>query len=317
MSRRDDPNQNGHGTDLLIHKNRNMKSMTGYGEAQARIDGRTMDVIAKSVNHKYFTFSPHLPEALKPFEAEFEAVTKDIIERGRVELDVQLDIPVEDGRDIVNPEKAETFRNALKQLQNKLDLAGEITVETVVEGPGVVPEEEVEDRNWIRNHLEKMKDVTREAVSNLDKNRKEEGAELKNVLQREIEAFDEGVQQVNELVPEMVENYRKRLTEKIEETSLDDLSEEERELFNRELQMFIDKVDVTEELDRLASHVKQFRESLEQNGAIGRKLDFIAQELLRETNTVAAKSKHAEIGQIVVELKSSLGRIREQTENIE
>jgi len=294
-----------------------MKSMTGYGEAQGRIDDCDVDVIVKSVNHKHFIFNAHLPDGLRPFQQVFENVLNDTVERGCIDLDMQADLPSIDMENTIDVDRARAYYQTLRSLSEEMDLDGDVTIGDIVSGPGVIPEELPQDRDWIRDHLSDLKELVAEAANRLDEDRIREGASMKSTLKRDIDGFERSFESVREFAPEVIETYRKKLEGVLEEAPGDGLDENEMEMINKKVRMYIEKVDITEELDRLASHIDQFRETVEEAGTIGRKLDFIAQEMLRETNTIAAKCKHPEMSSEVVKLKTHLEGIREQTRNIE
>ncbi len=294
-----------------------MISMTGYGNARGNVDCCQVDVVLKSVNHKHFLFNAHLPNGLRPFEQKFEEVVSDFVERGRVDLDLQADVPAVDSREIIDMDQAASYRDALRNMRDTLDLSGDLSVQDIVEGPGVIPDELPEDRDWIRSHLSDLQDLVREAANGLHEARRAEGRSLQKTLDRDIDRFREGLDQVEALAPEVVEAYREKLTEVLAEVTEGGIDDRDRDLIDKKIRMYIEKVDVTEEIDRLASHVEQFRETMTKQEPIGRKLDFIAQEMLRETNTIASKSKHSDISKTVVDLKTIVEGLREQTRNIE
>ncbi len=294
-----------------------MKSMTGYGESRGTVDECHVDVVVKSVNHKHFVFNAHLPDGLRPFQQEFESVLKKKVERGRIDLDLQIDLPSMETEKLVDEERAKDYYDTLQHLSDVFNLNAEIRLRDLIDGPGVIPEEVPEDREWIRRHLDDLKEVVREAADELNEDREREGASMKEGLERDIDGFESSFQSVREFAPDVIESYREKLESVLEDTTEDGLTEEDLEMIDKKIRMFIEKVDITEELDRLASHVDQFRETIQDSGPVGRKLDFIAQEMLRETNTIAAKCKHSEMSSEVVKLKTHLEGIREQTRNIE
>lgn len=294
-----------------------MRSMTGYGEYKDRVDDTSIDAVVKTVNNKYFSFVSHIPHPLKPFESEFEDVVQEFVDRGRVILDLEVDIPGSDADHLLDRNRAREFYHALVALKEDLDIEDSISLSEMTDGPGVVPEEETADRDWIREHLPDLREVVRKATKRLNEARKREGQELKSELLRDVDSFRENLEHIQEMIPEVVSSYRSKLEEQLNDLSVDGLTEEDRERINKELRVYIDKVDVTEEIDRLHAHINQFEEAIDAEGAVGRKIDFIAQEMLRETNTIAAKSRDARIGERIVEMKSDIEGIREQTRNIE
>lgn len=295
-----------------------MKSMTGYGDAQGEVDDCLVDVVIKSVNHKHFLLNAHLPSGLRPFEQQFEEVVGEYVDRGRVDLDIQADVPAVDSREIIDLEQAASYRDALQQVQDQLDLNGQVTITDIVEGPGVIPDELPEDRDWIREHLPALKQLIGRAAAELRESRQEEGEALQETLERDMDEFREGLDRIEALAPDVVEAYRQKLTEVLAEvTEEEGITDQDRDLIDKKIRLFIEKVDITEEIDRLASHVEQFRETLQKTEPIGRKLDFIAQEMLRETNTIASKCKQSDMSKTVVELKTIVEGLREQTRNIE
>lgn len=294
-----------------------MKSMTGYGEITGEIDGRKIDVILKSTNHKHFVFSSHLPEALRPFEPKFEKLVRRFVERGRIDLNVQADIPTVTDTPSFRTNRIQKYLKEIEELQNQFHISGSPSLDLLVQLPGVVREHQKSDLEWVRTHLKKFKSLMKNAAEKLDQSRRREGDQLQNNLQRDVEEYTKHLEKINELAPEALKKYRKSLSSKLEEVQQEAPDEIKKEHLHKKIWKYIEKYDIQEELDRLNTHVEEFKNTMQKSEAIGRKADFIAQEILRETNTIAAKNKYSELSSSLITMKSAIKSIREQLQNIE
>lgn len=294
-----------------------MRSMTGYGEVTGEIDGRSIDVILKSTNHKHFVFSPYLPEGLRPFEPKFEQVLGEYIDRGRVHLHIQANIPLNSRSILFRKDRIKQYLEQLDDLKQEFSLSGSPSLELLVELPGVVREEEDADREWVRAHLDDIKSTVEEAAKKLIESRKREGKKLQKGLRRDFEEFQESFDFVRSSAPEAIEEYQQELSEKIDQFHEDTGKKVNKERLYEKIWSYIEKYDIQEELDRLESHVEEFQNVFEKDEPIGRKADFIAQEIMRETNTIAAKNKHPDLNSHLLTMKSSVKSLREQLQNIE
>ncbi len=291
-----------------------VKSMTGFGRGQETTEMLEVTVEIRSVNHRYFEFSARMPRSCSFLEDKLKSLAQGRIARGKVEMFVSVN-NIATGNTVVeiNKEFTESYITALKQLSRDYKIKNDITVSLVAQNTNVfnvvsvVADEEA--------LTETVMSAANKALDAFIEMRETEGARLKNDLLGKIEAIKENVKFVETRSPETVKEYRARLEQKIKEL-LESVQIDEQRILT-ETAIFADKVAVDEETVRLHSHIKQFCDMLESDAAVGRKLDFIVQEMNREVNTMGSKAQDTEILQRVVDMKSEIEKIREQIQNIE
>jgi len=289
-------------------------SMTGYGRGEARgTDGR-LTVEVRSVNHRFLDIVIRMPKELSALEDRLRSLLQGSVDRGRLDVYVTLE---KEGRGRyslqVDKDLALAYHNALKEIQNELNLAGSVDLEVLAQLPDVLVLEEVQadaDQFW-----PVLESAARQAIAGLVQMRRSEGESLAADMLGRIDVISREVGAVRGRSPVVVEEYRQRLHERIQELLGDGTLDQER--LEAEVVYFAERSDVTEELVRLESHLTQFSEATKKGGSVGRKLNFIIQELHREINTVGSKSQDSEIGRSVVEVKSQIEKLREQVQNIE
>lgn len=291
-----------------------VKSMTGYGRAQQLLSGRDITVEIKSVNHRFFEFSARVPRAYGYLEERLKSYMQGQISRGKVEVGVTI-LTVEGQNAAVeaNRELAGAYVNALRRIGGELGLEDDLTLSTLTRFSDIFTvrrEAEDEEEIWAA-----VKTVADAAVERFVAMRAAEGERLKADLLARLDSIARGVAFVKEQSPRTVEAYRERLTAKIREVLADRQIDEARIV--TEAAVFADRVAVDEETVRLESHLAQFREILGYNDPIGRKLDFLVQEINREANTIGSKAQDVAVAQTVVDIKSDVEKIREQIQNIE
>lgn len=289
-------------------------SMTGYGRESAQINGLDVTVEIKSVNHRYFEFSSRIPRVYQFLEEKLKSLCQQSISRGKIELSVMI----EDNNDSstvveVNSSFAKGYIAALKQLAKDYKIKDDVKVSTVSSHPEMfkVKRKALDDEIIIEAVLE----VTESAISSFINMRATEGAKLAQDIKNRAEIILQKVALIESRSPETVKAYRQRLEAKVKEL-LEDAKVDEQRLIT-ETAIFADKVAVDEETVRLRSHIDQLCNLLDGDGAVGKKLDFIVQEMNRETNTIGSKAQDIEIAHIVVDIKSEIEKIREQVQNIE
>lgn len=291
-----------------------VKSMTGYGRALQLLNGRDITVEIKSVNHRYFEFSAKAPRAYGFLEEKLKTHLQNYISRGK--LDVYVSIMSVEGMtsDVaINHELAMSYVSALREFGGENHIRDDITLSTIMRLSDVFTVRKVlEDDDVIWNDV---KTVLDEAVSKFVSMRELEGNRMKDDVLMRLASIEEMVKTVEERSPQTVEEYRQRLYAKLKEVLSDTKLEDQRIL--TEAAIFSEKIAVAEETVRLRSHIYQFREILSLEEAVGRKLDFLVQEINRETNTIGSKAQDVAIARIVVEIKSEIEKIREQIQNIE
>ncbi len=291
-----------------------IKSMTGYGRAQQVIDGRDILVEIRSVNHRYFEFSSRIPRAYGYLDEKLKSFLQGKVCRGKVEAAVTINnIEGKDALIQVNKSIARGYIDALREANEELLLRDDLTLSNLLRFPDTFNiQKTVDDEEEIWNAVSS---VAAEALEKFIAMREAEGARLKNDVLTRSGFILENVSRVETLSPETVENYRNRLYQKLKEVL--ESTEVDMQRIVTEAAIFADKVAVDEETVRLRSHISQLEGLLESDEAIGRKLDFIVQEMNREVNTIGSKCQDVNITKIVVEMKSEIEKIREQIQNIE
>ncbi|SJZ31027.1 YicC/YloC family endoribonuclease [Selenihalanaerobacter shriftii] len=295
-----------------------IRSMTGYGRGQLEIDGDSVIVELKSVNHKYRKLYLHISDELSALEPKINGLLKEGIGRGRVNYSLKIKSKEEQGVKVkVNKGIAKEYIDSLQNLQNEFNLAGELEVGLLLQFSDILEVEEV-DKD-IEEIWPKVKRVTQEALNKLTEMKSREGEELFTDFIHRLEMIKELVNKIEDRIPKMVTEHKAKLQDRINEllNNIDVGIEEER--LTTEVAIIADKSNVTEEIVRIKSHLEQFRETLDLDieKPVGRKLDFIAQEMHREINTIGSKISDSEVSSYIIDLKSEVDKIREQVQNIE
>jgi uncharacterized protein (TIGR00255 family) len=292
-----------------------IRSMTGYGTAAAESDALKAAVTVRSLNHRYLDVSVHLPRRLQALETDIKRVVQERISRGRVELAVQAAITRDEEGVVVAPRPiVGGLVRALRQIKAEHALAGEVAVADVARFPGALevlegPEGLDEDRR-----RELLACVTR-ALDGLQGMRDTEGAHLQEDLHGALAAIDGAARRIADDTEAGKASRRDALVEKVR-TACQELPLDDSRLY-QEVVRLVDRHDVMEELQRLRSHVAQAGQALQSPGPSGKRLDFLAQEMAREANTIGSKAVSAEVVQDVVALKTEIERLREQVQNVE
>lgn len=291
-----------------------LKSMTGYGRAQKILNGRDITVEIRSVNHRYYEYTSRIPRTYSYIDEKLKALLKTGISRGKVEVAVTINnIEGKDTEIAVNKGAAGGYVSALREIADELGLEDDLTLSKLIKLPDIFNIQKTpDDEEQVWNDVSI---VTNEALWKFVKMRDVEGERLgKNIIEK-ADYILEMVERIEEISPQTVENYRNRLYKKLSEVLEDKNIDEQRIL--TEAAVFSEKIAVDEETVRLRSHIAQLRTILESDEAVGRKLDFIVQEINREVNTIGSKAQDLNVTKIVVEMKSEIEKIREQIQNIE
>jgi len=288
--------------------------MTGYGRGEADVRGAKFSVELNSVNRKQSDIVINLPRDLAELEPRIRQAINENISRGRTNVIVSFHTGVNGARDLaLDTELARSYHEAMRALQKELNAPGEITINTVLQAPGVmrVPEQSLSaEEAWPA--VDRALHI---ALADLIKMREREGKHLAKDLIHRLKAIRKNLKEVCTLHPDVVKKYREALLDRIEKAGLPIAATDERLL--KEISFFADRSDVSEELTRLESHLAQFAHHLRRNEPVGRTLEFITQEIFRELNTLGAKANDAVISQRVVACKAELEKIREQVQNLE
>lgn len=291
-----------------------MRSMTGYGRGEAENAAKKITVEIKSINHRYSEIIVKQPRQYMLLEDKIRKLVQEYINRGRVEIYIKVeDTGIKKPEIKVDKENAIAYYNSLKDLADILKISPNINIHQLATLPEIIKIEELEDD--IDDIWTVMEIAHKNALQQLLTMRETEGQSLKKDLEQRILVLQHLSEKINARSPIVVEDYREKLKTRIKELLDENQYDENR--FNQEIVYFAEKCSITEELVRLQSHFKQFMDSLNSDESVGRKLDFIIQELNREANTIGSKSSDLEISQLVVEMKSEIEKIREQVQNIE
>lgn len=291
-----------------------LKSMTGYGRTQKVINGRDILIEIRSVNHRYYEYSSRIPRTYSYIDEKLKTMIKQRVFRGKI--DVSVSINIIEGRDTeiaVNKGVAEGYVNALRSIAEELNLNDDLSLSQLIKLPDIFTVQKApDDEEQIWNDVA---EVASEAVDKFVIMREKEGEKLRLDILEKTALILEMVGKVEELSPQTTENYRNRLYQKLKEVL--DGKEIDQQRIITEAAIFADKIAVDEETVRLRSHIAQLTALLDSGEAIGRKLDFIVQEMNREVNTIGSKAQDLNITRLVVDMKSELEKIREQIQNIE
>ena len=291
-----------------------VSSMTGYGRGETVKENISVVVELRSVNHRYFEFSCRVPRGYAFLEDKLKTFCQQRITRGKVDLFLTLDVTASDNVVVeINHSLASGYVNAIKELSETYEINDGFSAVTLARFPDIftVKSQAIdEDTVW-----SVVEEATSVALDGFAAMRAKEGKKLYDDVKSRVETILEKVAFVEERSPETVKAYREKLETRIREMLADATVDEGRLL--TETAIFADKVAVAEETVRLRSHIKQLMELLESDIAVGRKLDFIVQEMNREANTIGSKAQDIEIAHTVVDIKAEIEKIREQIQNIE
>lgn len=297
-----------HGEKMMI------KSMTGFGRCEVAENNRKFTVEIKSVNHRYLDVNIKMPKKLNFFESAIRAELKNYISRGKVDLFISYEDYTENHANIrYNRELAAEYRKYLRQMQEEFGLEDDIRVSTLSRYPEVFT---MEEQNVDEGELWKeLRKAIQGAAESFVQTRVAEGERLREDLLQKLDGMLGLVDFIAERSPRIVQEYRQKLEERVKDL-LGDAQVDENRLLT-EVTIFADKVCVDEELVRLRSHIETTKATLQEGGSMGRKLDFIAQEMNREANTTLSKSNDLEVSNCAIELKTEIEKVREQIQNIE
>lgn len=291
-------------------------SMTGFGQGCSEVDGVVYTVEVRSVNNRYFKAQIRIPDMVAYLEGEIERLHRDAIHRGTVNYTLRM-------KNISGEAFFDIDENAIKNYTQRLSsLLGEgnghsrIDLASMLALPGIV-QPVVPDQA----HMDKMRQVilslTQEALEMLKQSRIEEGQSVTADLLANLDRIEKNLEVVRGRVGDVIQEYHNRLKERVDRLLANAQLNIDQDLLAREVAVFADRSDIAEELSRLAAHLEQFRKCCQTGGTVGRRLDFITQEMLREANTIASKSSDTTINQSVIEMKCAIDRIKEQVQNVE
>ena len=291
-----------------------IKSMTGFGRAEVMEENRKFTVEIKSVNHRYFDVNIKMPKKLGFFESAIRNLLKEYMQRGKVDVFITYEDYNENNVALkYNEEIAREYLTHLNTMAEQFDLQNDITVGKLSKYPEVFTMEEQDvDEKELWSVLEK---ALRQACEPFVASRITEGENLKKDLVEKLDEMLKNVDFIEERSPQILSDYRSRLEAKVKELLEDTQIDDGR--IAAEVTIYADKICVDEETVRLKSHIQGTKDALEEGGSIGRKLDFIAQEMNREANTILSKANDLAISDTGIELKTNIEKVREQIQNIE
>ncbi len=291
-----------------------IKSMTGFGRCELTEGNRKFTVEMKSVNHRYLDVNIKMPKKLNYFESSIRNELKNYIQRGKVDIFITYeDFSENVGCVKYNKEVAKEYLTYLRQMAEDFKLDDDIRVSALSRYPEVFTlEEQEEDTDEIWKELSK---ALKKAAEDFVETRIKEGENLKNDLSGKLSDILSHVEFITELSPKIIADYKQKLYDKVQDLLQNAQVDESRLLM--EVTIFADKVCVDEELVRLKSHIEATKAALLEGGSVGRKLDFIAQEMNREANTILSKTNDIEVSARAIDLKTEIEKVREQIQNIE
>ncbi len=293
-----------------------IKSMTGYGEAQGDLDGASYAVEVKSVNNRYFKSIIRLPEQVAFLEDDIDKLLRKSISRGTVNYVLRLKEMPADAMFNIDRAALEALLEKLVAVQQASGASTTIDLAGLLNVPGIIQASEPDEETAGRIR-EKVVEISRLALDRLGQMRTAEGTALEADLQKNCSEMAQALDMVRSRSELVIHEYARRLKKRVDELLAHAELKLDEELLSREVAIFADRSDISEELARLDSHIKQFGQSCTGDGQTGRRLDFICQEMLREANTIASKACDMQITQYVVDIKCRIDRIKEQVQNVE
>lgn len=291
-----------------------LKSMTGFGRSSTESQGNNFTIEIKSVNHRYFDLNIKIPRNLISFEDRIRKIIGEKISRGKV--DVFVTWSTYDNKDVVahfNETLGDSYVKALGEIRDRYSLRDDMSISLIARFPDVVTLEQKEED--IEKIWECFYPVMKDAVGMLVKMRETEGVKLQEDIIKRCDYIEELVHKISIRAPKVVEEYKQKLNSRLQELLTGVIIDESR--LAQEVTIFADKANIDEEIVRLRSHINQMKATFDMEEPVGRKLDFLVQEMNREINTIGSKANDLEIINIVLSIKNEIEKIREQVQNIE
>ena len=291
-----------------------ISSMTGYGRAQALLNGREITIEIKAVNHRYFEYGARLPRAFSYLEDEVKKAVAEAVSRGKIEVNISVqNVSAQDTIITINKDIAKAYYEALSQMAEELDIPNDIKATTLSRFGDIFAQTKVQNsEDTIKLDI---LSTLQEAINSFKNMRANEGEKLKGDILGKLAFLEEITNNIEKKAEERASVYYDKLYQKMQAILNDTQIDEVRVL--QEAAIYADRASVDEEIVRLKSHITQYRDLLETHSAIGKKLDFLTQELNREINTIGSKANDLQITNLVINAKSEVEKIREQIQNIE
>lgn len=291
-------------------------SMTGFGEARHEEGSLAVAVEVRTINNRYFKLSLRSSDAYSSLEPQIEALVRKYIKRGTVQVQIRVSRSLTADDVLINRTALESYRRQLQAVRNDWQVSGAIVPESLLELPGVIDENALHHAD-IEHDWPIINRTLEEALARLGQMRSDEGAALAADLKANCQTIAKQLDQIEARLPQLVDDYRDRLLERINRTlEKYDITLQPGDIV-REISLFAERSDVSEEIVRLRSHLEQFDAVMSLAESSGRKLEFLTQEMFREANTIGSKANDVETPKYVIEIKTAIERIREQVQNVE
>lgn len=290
-----------------------LRSMTGFGHCEYTENDISFTIEIKTVNHRYIDIFLKMPKQLSTFEDMIRSLASAKIQRGKIDIYITYDNKSSDFQEVILDEGlAKAYCDALRKISDELGLRDDISATSLARFPDILKVEKQENNEEVGKILEKAFSM---ALDELVQMRTREGEKLKESLLANLSAIEDYIEKIKEKAPLVVKEYKEKLEMRLNE--LIDLQRVDPARIATEVALFADKCSIDEELVRLKSHIIQMREMLDVGSPVGKKADFLIQEMNREVNTIGSKASNIDITRNVVELKSEIEKLREQIQNIE
>ncbi|MFO0794227.1 MAG: YicC/YloC family endoribonuclease [Candidatus Brocadiaceae bacterium] len=293
-----------------------LKSMTGFGNAEYKDNGRTLSVELRSINNRFLKIDSRIPEVLQSFESEIERPIRERIVRGTILLNINYQLNRQEPEYVLNSEKVREYYRLLNDIKKEINSSEELSINSLISLPGVLQKGENGEEN-VDTLLPICMPLINEALAKMMEMRATEGSHLEKDIEKRKDVILSILTKIETRVPSIVNEYSKRLRSRVESLLAGTEIELSDNNLYREIAIFAERSDISEEISRLKSHLCQLEEVLQSDEPMGRKLDFIVQEMFRETNTMCSKANDSEILRDLVDIKTEVEKIREQSFNIE
>ncbi len=291
------------------------KSMTGFGMGEYKDDSYNISVECKAINHKYLDINPRLPRKISFLEDRLRVLVKEYLSRGRIDIFIKFETLKSSGVKLqYDDELASQYNDILRRIKKDFDIEEEISATDIARFPEIITSTEAEDDEELLWNI--LSDATEKSLKKLIEMREIEGKKLEKDILERTELLEKYILEIEQYSDDVVNEYREKLNFRISEI-LEDPSVVDESRLAQEVAIYADKSNITEEIVRFKSHIIQLRNTVKRDDTIGRKMDFLIQEMNRETNTIGSKSSNINITNLVIEVKSELEKIREQIQNIE
>ena len=296
-----------------------IKSMTGFGRAEIKDEEKTILVEMRSVNNKYLKINTRIPESLMVYEDKIERLLKKELVRGTVNLSIEYRVRDEVPKCVINKDTLKKYHNMISEAGNEIFSRKDISLDNLISLPGVLEFKKDSGNGKMQDDdfWDELERLIKLAVDDLKSMKVAEGKNLQIEIEEWKTRISELLDEIETMAPNVVLEYSKRIQERVSSLLEDTENTIERNDLNREIAIFADRCDISEELGRLRSHISLLDNVIENEEPNGRKLEFIVQEMFREANTIAAKANNADIIKDVISIKTDIERIKEQVLNVE